>query len=299
MASFFSSQRTHAKLDDAPLGVGSQCRDRVWYTANCWIGDDSSRIYHSPDLGITWTYQNGQNVPAPALYAIHFFNDSTGCAVGAAGYITATTNGGEVWTTTTGASPHALRGVFVASSTKAWAVGDAGTIITTSNAFNSWTPQSSPTNVALRSVSFSDTLNGYILGDSGTVLKTTDGGTTWSLAQSPASALNAMKFISSSEGWVVGDSGKIFTTNTGGTQWARQLSGVTAKLLSVDFLDAQNGITIGNGGIILTTKNGGLMGRRYFADRCRRPLRSNRITRTRSTRQQQSPSQFHHARLYP
>ncbi len=87
---------------------------------------------------------------------------------------------------------------------------------------------------------------------------------TWSLAQSPASALNAMKFISSSEGWVVGDSGKIFTTNTGGTQWARQLSGVTAKLLSVDFLDAQNGITIGNGGIILTTKNGGLTGVKVF-----------------------------------
>jgi photosystem II stability/assembly factor-like uncharacterized protein len=228
-------------------------------TLNCWICDDSSRIYHSPDLGISWTFQNEHNVPAPALYGIHFFNDSSGCAVGAMGYITATTNGGAVWTTTSN-SPHNLYGVFVASRARAWAVGDAGTIITTSNAFNSWTPQSSPTNVTLRSVSFSDTLNGYILGDNGTMLKTTDGGTTWSLAQSPASTLNAMKFISTNEGWVVGDSGKIFTTSTGGANWVSQVSGVTAKLLSVDFLDAQNGITIGNGGIILTTKNGGITG---------------------------------------
>jgi len=228
-------------------------------TLNCWIGDDSSRIYHSSDLGITWTFQNEHNIPAPPLYGIHFLNDSIGCAVGATGYITATTNGGTTWTTTSSSS-HNLYGVFVASRTRAWAVGDAGTIITTSNTFSSWTSQSSPTSAPLRTVSFSDTLNGYILGDNGTVLKTTDGGTTWSLAQSPGSTLNAMKFISANEGWVVGDSGKIFTTNTGGAQWESQTSGVTANLLSVDFLDAHNGITIGNGGIVLTTKNGGLTG---------------------------------------
>ncbi len=228
-------------------------------TLNCWICDDSSRIYHSPDLGITWTFQNEHNVPAPALYGIHFFNDSIGCAVGATGYITATTNGGTSWTTTRGSSRN-LYGVYVASRTRAWAVGDAGTIITTSNTFTSWTSQSSPTSAPLRTVSFSDTLNGYIMGDNGTVLKTTDGGATWSLAQSPASTLNAMKFISANEGWVVGDSGKIFTTTTGGAQWESQISGVTANLLGVDFLDAHNGIAIGNGGIILTTNNGGLTG---------------------------------------
>ncbi|MCL4511930.1 MAG: YCF48-related protein [Bacteroidetes bacterium] len=226
-------------------------------TLNCWIGDDSSRIYHSSDIGLTWAFQNEHNIPAPPLYGINFFNDSIGCAVGGTGFITATTDGGATWKSRTGNTSHNLYGVFVASPTKTWAVGDAGTIMTTSNGFDSWASQTSPTTVALRSVSFSDTLNGYILGDNGTILKTTDGGIKWSLSESPGSSLNAIKFVDANDGWVVGDSGKIFNTSNGGAKWVSQESGVAATLLSLDFLNSQNGIAVGNSGIVLTTKNGG------------------------------------------
>ncbi len=227
-------------------------------TTNCWIGDDSSRIYHSTDLGLSWTFQNPQNVPAPPLYAISFMNDSIGCAVGFDGFITASSNGGSTWGIEPSVTSHNLYGVFVASRARTWAVGDSGTIITTSNGFNSWSSQTSPVNAALRSVSFSDTLDGYILGDNGIILKTTDGGKNWTLDQSPSSSLNAMKFVSASSGWVGGDGGKMFNTTNGGTSWSSQNSGISANILSLDFLNNYNGIAIGEGGIVLITRNGGL-----------------------------------------
>jgi photosystem II stability/assembly factor-like uncharacterized protein len=230
---------------------------------NCWIGDDSSRIYHSTDLGMTWSLQKWYNyldpnsTLDPPLYGIHFFNDNVGCAVGGMGFITVTTDGGVTWISRTSNTSHNLHGVFVASSTKAWAVGDAGSIFTTSNDFNNWSAQTSPVTSTLRSVVFSDTLNGYILGENETILKTTNGGITWSLSQSPGSSLNAMKFINSNEGWAVGNSGKIFKTNNGGVKWMSQESGISTNLLSLDFLNSYDGIAVGDGGIVLTTKNGG------------------------------------------
>jgi photosystem II stability/assembly factor-like uncharacterized protein len=229
---------------------------------NCWIADDSSRIYHSNDLGATWTVQKEFKYPDstldPPLYGINFFDDSTGCAVGGNGFITATTNGGGTWIARTSNTSKNLYGIFVVSLRKAWAVGQSGTIITTSNAFNSWSAQTCPVTATLRSVIFSDTLNGYILGDGGTILKTTDGGTTWKVQSSPGASLNAIKFLNASEGWVAADSGKIFKTSDGGGHWLNQTTGVQSSLTSVDFADSLHGVAVGDGGVLLITKNGGV-----------------------------------------
>jgi len=229
---------------------------------NCWIADDSSRIFHSSDLGATWTVQKEFKYPMstldPSLYGISFFNDSIGCAVGGNGFITATTNGGSTWVTRTSNTAKNLYGIFVASPRKAWAVGQSGTIITTSDAFNSWSAQVCPVTATLRSVVFSDTLNGYILGDGGTILKTTDGGTTWKVQPSPGASLNAVKFLNASQGWVAADSGKIFETSDGGGHWLNQTTAVQSSLTSVDFADRLHGVAVGGSGVILVTKNGGV-----------------------------------------
>ena len=231
---------------------------------NCWIADDSSRIYHSNDLGATWTvqkelnYLNPLSTLDPPLYAINFFDDSTGCAVGASGFITASTNGGGKWITRTGNTSKSLYGTFVASRKKAWAVGESGTIITTSDAFNTWSAQICPVVATLRSVIFADTLNGYILGDGGTILKTTDGGIAWKAESSPAGSLNAIKLLNASEGWVAADSGKIFKTVDGGSHWLSQNTGVRSSLTSVDFADRLHGVAVGADGVLLVTKNGGV-----------------------------------------
>ncbi|MGA9406616.1 MAG: YCF48-related protein, partial [Bacteroidota bacterium] len=231
---------------------------------NCWIADDSSRIFHSSDLGATWTaqkeldYLNPPSTLDPPLFGISFFGDSTGCAVGGNGFITASTNGGGTWTTRTSNTSKNLYGIFVASSKKAWAVGQSGTIVTTSDAFNSWSAQTCPVATTLRSVAFSDTLNGYILGDGGTILKTTDGGATWKVQPSPGTSLNAFKFLDTGEGWVAADSGKIFKTVDGGNTWLSQNSGVQSSLTSVDFTDRLHGVAVGGSGVVLVTKNGGV-----------------------------------------
>lgn len=229
---------------------------------NCWIADDSSRIFHSSDLGATWTVQKEFKYPMstldPSLHGISFFDDSTGCAVGGNGFITATTNGGSTWVTRTSNTTKSLYGIFVASPRKAWAVGQSGAIITTSDAFNSWSAEVCPVTATLRLVVFSDTLDGYILGDGGTILKTTDGGTTWKVQPSPGASLNAVKFLNASQGWVAADSGKIFETSDGGGHWLNQTTAVQSSLTSVDFADRLHGVAVGGSGVILVTKNGGV-----------------------------------------
>ena len=228
---------------------------------NCWIADDSSRIFRSSDLGATWTVQKEFKYPDsaldPPLYGINFFDDTAGCAVGGNGFITATTNGGSTWATRASNTTKSLYGIFVASPRKAWAVGQSGTIITTSDAFNSWSAEVCPVTATLRSVVFSDALDGYILGDGGTILKTTDGGTTWKVQSSPGDSLNAVKFLNASQGWVAADNGKIFETSDGGGHWLNQATGVQASLTSVDFVDRWHGIAVGEGGVVLVTNNGG------------------------------------------
>lgn len=226
-------------------------------SSNCWICDDSSRIFHSTDLGLTWTFQNEQNIPAPPLYGISFLGDSTGCAVGAGGFITATSDGGNTWSLETSGTTHNLYGVFVASPWNAWAVGDGGTILASSGGLSTWSSQASPTTATLRSISFSDSLNGYILGDNGTILKTTDGGATWTPTASPANSLNAMKFTGPDTGWIAGDGGNIFNTSDGGANWTSQKSGSGANIFSLDFLNSKQGIAIGDSSVVLTTDNGG------------------------------------------
>jgi photosystem II stability/assembly factor-like uncharacterized protein len=226
---------------------------------HCWIADDSSRIFYSGNLGATWEAQKELNSHDPPLYGIHFFNDSSGCSVGASGFITATNNGGRTWIARASNTSKNLYSIFVASRRRAWAVGQSGTIITTSDAFSSWSAQTSPTSTTLRSVIFSDTLNGYILGDGGTILKTSDGGTKWKELPSPGASSNAVEFINAGEGWVVADSGRIFRTVDGGNHWLSQESGVHSSLTSVDFTDSLHGVVVGEDGVVLATKNGGIV----------------------------------------
>ncbi len=203
-----------------------------------------------------------------ALRGVAFANASDGWAVGAAGTIVATTNGGTTWTAQTSNTDNTLYGVACANASDAWAVGDDGSgnsfILATTNGGTTWTVQTSNTDDTLNGVAFANANDGWAVGDGGTVLATSNGGTTWTVQTSnTANDLYGVTFVSASDGWAVGNAGTVLATSNGGTTWTAQTSGTTSQLRGVTFAGASDGWAVGYTGgnsvaTILATTDGGV-----------------------------------------
>lgn len=67
------------------------------------------------------------------------------------------------------------------------------------------------------------------------------------------------------KGWAVGDGGTILSTTDGGTSWTRQPNGTGVSLRSMTFTDARTGWIVGEYGTILHTKDGGTSWKRQVS----------------------------------
>jgi len=200
-----------------------------------------------------------------ALGAVAFASPLDGWAVGAAGAIVHTSDGGAVWAaeSATPASTQNLAGVAFVNASVGWAVGAAGTILHTTDGGADWSAQSAtPASTQdLAGVAFVNASVGWAVGASGTILHTTDGGADWA-AQSatPASTQNltAVAFADADNGWAVGAAGTILHTTDGGAVWTPQGAGATQQNLArVAFANASVGWAVGAAGTILHTADGG------------------------------------------
>ena len=226
---------------------------------------DSSHVYVAGDYGTIATSANiGGTWATPAqgttqnLLATYFVNSSTGWAVGAAGSVLKTTDGGASWfgkTVATGS----LRGVMFINGTTGWIVGDAGTILKTTDGGATWNPQTSGVATQLNAVWFADANNGWAVGSSGVIRMTTNGGTTWTTSTSGTTqSLNAVWFADASNGFAVGNAGTIRKTVNGGTTaWTTSTSGTSLALYGVRGVSASTVWACGNTGTVLKTINGG------------------------------------------
>ena len=89
-----------------------------------------------------WVWQN----PLPqgnSLKGVAFVDATHGWAVGDAGTILATSDGGGTWTAQYAGTTADLYGVCFHDASDGWAVGTGGTILTTSDSGAHWTKQSS------------------------------------------------------------------------------------------------------------------------------------------------------------
>jgi alpha-tubulin suppressor-like RCC1 family protein len=165
-------------------------------------------------------------------------------AVGAAGTIRTTVNGGATWTGQTSGTASQLNGVDFVDGLNGWAVGAGGVIITTANGGTSWTTQTSGTTNSLSTVEFVDALHGWAGGASGTVLVTSNGGTTWT-AQGGVGALpvNSISFVDITHGWLAAGTttGAIYVTSNGGASWTSQFTHPTRPFVSIRFADLSHG----------------------------------------------------------
>jgi photosystem II stability/assembly factor-like uncharacterized protein len=187
-----------------------------------------------------------------------------GWAVGNAGTIVHTGNGGSTWSPQTSGTGAFLFGVKFVDANNGWAVGAGGVIVHTGNGGSSWSPQTNGIsgNVNLNAVSFVDANNGWAVGigfgQAAPIVHTSNGGATWSPQTSGTSNnLLGVSFVDANNGWVAGGSGTILHTSNGGGAWFLQTSGTSNNLNGVSFVDANNGWVVGGSGTILHTSNGG------------------------------------------
>ena len=193
------------------------------------------------------TLQSG--VVAPALSSVSVVNAQTAWAVGGAGEVLRTTDGGGSWqvlsspaggsTWSEPSSPSGrLMSVAAVDANTAWVVAEPTgfnpLIYKTTDGGSTWQAQvqtmdSSANYLNLWAVSAVDANTAWAVGYSSNVsmaaviLKTVDGGSNWVEQTVPGGAISlaAVKAINASTAWAVGPGG-VFKTTDGGSNWIQQ-----------------------------------------------------------------------------
>jgi photosystem II stability/assembly factor-like uncharacterized protein len=224
-----------------------------------------------------WQWQS----PLPqgeSLRGASFVSVTEGWAVGDAGIILHTSDGGTSWEQQSAPEDvllWQLSDVCFVDALRGWAVGGGGRIITTADGGATWARQRSGTFAALEAVAFVDELRGWVVGER-IVLATTDGGATWVIQYvvpeggQSRGALGDVAFVDALNGWAVGgfsgygvqdenDPGRalILRTSDGGSTWTQQSSGL-AGLRCVEALSADAAVVVGADNGVATTTDGGV-----------------------------------------
>jgi len=212
------------------LDGGVSCTDTAGNTFCVAVGEHDANgnaaAYKGTSTGtgaasITWT---SMNMPggADALRGVSCVNASTCLAVGAAGTIIRTTNGGSSWAAQTGTAQF-LNAVSCTSALTCVAVGG----------------------------------DSYNL-----ILRTTDGGANWDnrnavpSAVPPTPRLAAISCPTSSTCVATSFNGRILRSDDGGLTWAAQSSPPSYDLLGVSCTSSTSCVAVDNGGFILRYASG-------------------------------------------
>jgi len=219
-----------------------------------------------------WTSQ--ESGTSNNLNRVQFIDLDNGYAVGDAGIVLKTTNGGSDWTSVSIETDFPIRDLSFVDGSTGWVVtGDpdnsstSGSVWFTSDGGTSWTEQSLGTTQARLGVSFVSSEDGWACGANNgpwDIRATTDGGASWhSQSGSGFGWTYDIDCISSSTGWSVGvvyfpsSSGFVMKTSDGGANWTQLNTGTVPFLYGIDFVDSDNGYAVGDAGAVLATTDGG------------------------------------------
>jgi photosystem II stability/assembly factor-like uncharacterized protein len=179
-----------------------------------------------------------------AVDAIRMVDANRGWAVGNAGLVMATTDGGESWTRRKVPISERLAAVAAVDASRVWVGGWRGTILASNDGGESWSLQPTPlTEDVVTGIAFPTPSRGFAVTDSGGFIRTDDGGATWQ--GEPGKRTRrfwAVDFFDDRHGVVVGgslpDNGLILRTSDGGATWSEShVSGVShSTLFSVDMV---------------------------------------------------------------
>lgn len=198
-------------------------------------------------------------------------------AVGAAGTIIKTTDGGLNWRKINSGTIQNLNDISIIDSSTALVVGSGGTILRTSDAGLSWKSITSKVNDDLLSVSFNG-LSGIAGGTSQTIIYSKDAGENWKISQTGffGGGFWGVQMLDADHAIVAGENSifqQLFGGSTNkGQYWnykAFYMDGNEGRLYDVQFFDTNNGIAAasvwtGEGAIILTSDGGATWTTRPF-----------------------------------
>jgi photosystem II stability/assembly factor-like uncharacterized protein len=266
--------------------------------------DVNTKLYCSQGLDATTTWIVGSNLGSPEivklvpteaqspagtltehrlpqlpfhLVSVHFINPSTGWAVGEAGTILATSDGGKTWTTQNSRTDADFASVYFVNPKSGCAVGkrnlgggDRAVIFATSDGGQTWNQRYVPGDPqALSSVQFVDSTTGWAVG-SGIIITTTDGGQTWSeqnVDDASLPDLVSLYFVNETTGWAAGANdhgsrdrpphGVIVTTTDAGKTWHSSMDNIPNALKAIYFVNPLSGWAVGDHGLVLATRDAG------------------------------------------
>jgi photosystem II stability/assembly factor-like uncharacterized protein len=199
------------------------------------------------------------------LLRIDAIDASTAVAVGRAGTIVRTSDGGATWTVVPSPTTEDLLTVFFVDGAAVWIAGMNSTLLKSTDAGGTWTPVSIPVPTDLRAIQFVSADRGYTSGGPGqgvtgerVFYATTDGGETWQ-PQTMEYSMNGIAFVDADSGCVIGG-GAVWKTTDGAQTWTRYEARppeVTAWLADIVFVDALEGWVSGSQGFLTKTTDGG------------------------------------------
>ncbi|MBX7042682.1 MAG: T9SS type A sorting domain-containing protein [Ignavibacteria bacterium] len=173
-------------------------------------------------------------------------------AVGDAGLMFRSTNGGNTWASYTIPSVN-LKGV-TSYNNDVWIAGANGKIYKTLKSASPVNEVELGITSQLNSVTFVNENVGYVCGNGGVVYKTVNGGANWTSASTgiPASTdLNSISFLDADNGVAGGKEGKVYITSNGGAQWNAENTGATRNIKDVKYF-AQGIVIAGEYGTLIT-----------------------------------------------
>jgi photosystem II stability/assembly factor-like uncharacterized protein len=207
-----------------------------------------------------WTEQTSNTTAE--LVAIHFYNPSTGVAVGGGGTVVSTADGGDTWILSSAGAEYDMlsaefTGDIIYAGGEMATTGD-GFIIKSDDRGQNWTPQTTNLPERILGISFPSESHGWAAGRKGLLLKTIDGGLNWTNGNSPTPEdITAVYFWDANTGWIADEDGFIYHTTNGGTSWTTQSTGVDKDLYDIQFVSASEGFAGGKNANLLHTANGG------------------------------------------
>ena len=253
-----------------------------------WISGQQGLILHSADGGKTWERQDSGT--QEYLFAIFFWDERHGIAVGDRSIVTETTDGGKTWKART--IPRSFDAIdpdlalamqdpifydvhFIDENT-GWIAGEFGRLLKTTDGGKNWVEQQStlmtpesgivdpmdiPTFFGVFPV---NEQTAYAAGLDGSIAKTTDGGEVWSFEKMElefpiVDPLYQAVITPGGTGWAVGAAGEIVVRKPGEKTWSRADLGmpIYTWIRSIDFSDERHGWLVGGYGTILRTEDGG------------------------------------------
>lgn len=145
------------------------------------------RIYKSEDGGESWVVKENATITAAAYNGVHFTSPLVGYAVGTAGLVVKTVDGGKTWGQTGSAAGAAnLFSVFALSDTNVWVGSTNGVMYNSKDGGTTWTAKTLPGGANdVNDIYFANPYVGYVANGQ-SIKFTITGGFTWELIDDTA-----------------------------------------------------------------------------------------------------------------